>query len=143
MAEFSEWLRDRGVVWPSNIWAGTSVTNQKTTSRIKHLLKVGDEETIRFLSVEPQAEEIGFDKWVPEVDWIIHGGESGHGARPFDLGWATDLIERCRRHGVPYFMKQLGSHVVDGSGRLKFKGNHAGDWSEWPKSVRVREMPVI
>lgn len=54
-----------------------------------------------------------------------------------------DLIERCRHHDVPYFLKQMGSHVVDGSGRLSFEDNHAGDWSEWPKSVRVREMPSV
>jgi protein gp37 len=143
MAEFSAWLRKRGIEWPSNVWAGTSITDQKTTSRIKHLLDVGNEETIRFLSVEPQVEEIDLEAWLPEVDWLIHGGESGHGARRFYLQWAASLIEQCRSHSVPYFLKQLGSHVVDGSGRLTFEDNHASNWSEWPKSVRVREMPSV
>lgn len=143
MAEFSAWLRDRGVEWPSNVWTGTSITSQKTASRIKHLVNVGDEETIHFLSVEPQVENIDLDGWLPKVDWLIHGGESGHGARTFDLRWATDLIERCRNHDVPYFLKQLGSQVVDGSMRLTFEDNHAGDWDEWPKSVRVRQLPSV
>lgn len=143
MAEFSAWLRHRGIEWPSNIWAGTSITNQKTTSRIRHLLNVGDEGTIRFLSGEPQVEEIDFEQWLPRLDWFIHGGESGHGARSFDIRWATNLIEQCRRHDVAYFLKQLGSHVVDGANRLGLKDNHAGDWKEWPKSVRVREMPKV
>lgn len=143
MAKFSAWLKQRGVEWPSNVWAGTSITSQKTTSRIKHLLNVGNEETIRFLSVEPQVEEIDLDEWLSKVDWLIHGGESGHGARPFDLRWATSLIERCRNHDLPYFLKQLGSQVVDGSGWLSFEDNHAGDWEEWPKSVRVRELPRV
>jgi hypothetical protein len=44
---------------------------------------------------------------------------------------------------VPFFLKQLGSHVVDSSGRLAFDDNHGSDWDEWPKSVRVREMPKV
>ena len=50
MAKFSKWLDQD---WPENLWAGTSITTQRTTSRIKHLLRVGNDETIRFLSVEP------------------------------------------------------------------------------------------
>ena len=40
------------------LWAGTGITTQTTTSRIDSLLKVGDETTCRFLSVEPQVEPI-------------------------------------------------------------------------------------
>ncbi|MEQ8784655.1 MAG: DUF5131 family protein [Pirellulaceae bacterium] len=143
MAEFSAWLRERGVEWPSNLWAGTSITDQATTSRIKHLLNVGDEKTIHFLSVEPQVEDINPDPWLPLVDWLIHGGESGHSARPFELRWANKLIERCHRHDVPYFLKQFGSHVVDESGRLRLHDKHGGDWHEWPERVRVREVPKV
>lgn len=51
MAEFSDWMAKRGVSWPTNLWAGTSITSQATTSRIAKLLKVGNSETIRFLTV--------------------------------------------------------------------------------------------
>ncbi|HEX3655204.1 MAG TPA: DUF5131 family protein [Pirellulales bacterium] len=33
MAEFSAWLTKRGKSWPSNLWAGTSVTSQATDGR--------------------------------------------------------------------------------------------------------------
>ena len=51
------------------------------------------------------------------LDWIIVGGESGPGARPFDIQWARDTIGQCRDAGVIVFVKQLGSNCyaeVDG-----------------------------
>jgi protein gp37 len=141
MALFSSWLGDRGIEWPDNLWAGTSITSGTTTSRIKSLLKVGTPQTIRFLSVEPQIESINLEKWLPQLDWVIQGGESGRKSRPFDVGWAMDLLAQCRKYGVAYFLKQLGSEVVSSGNRLTFDDGHAGDWSEWPQEVRAREMP--
>ena len=53
---------------------------------------------------------------MPGLDWIIVGGESdqpGMRARPFDIAWARSTVEQCRAAGVPVFMKQAGSFVVD------------------------------
>ncbi len=141
MAQFSERLVNKGIDWPLNLWAGTSITTQGTTSRIKQLVRVGNENTIRFLSVEPQWEMVNLAKWLPQLDWIIHGGESGHNATPFDINWALDLIRECKQHKVAYFLKQLGTVVVRNGQRLSFDDHHAGDWSEWPRKVRVRQMP--
>lgn len=143
MAKFSGWLQDQGIGWPENLWAGTSVTSQATTSRIRHLLRVGNDRTLRFLSLEPQVEAVDLTLWLPEIDWIIQGGESGRLARPFDLAWARCLIDQCAERGLPYFLKQLGSHVVEDGRRLIFADGHAGDWSEWPSFLQVRQMPPI
>ncbi|MBN9523983.1 DUF5131 family protein [bacterium] len=141
MAALSEHLAAQGVQWPSNLWAGTSITSQKTLRRADELLRVGQDSTIRFLSVEPQREKIVFSDALPRVDWVIQGGESGRTARPFDLSWATCLRDQCRAAGTAYFLKQLGSHVLRGSERIRFKDSHAGNWSEWPDEVKAREMP--
>ncbi len=141
MALFSTWLRDQGIGWPDNLWAGTSITTQATTGRIKSLLKVGSHRTTRFLSVEPQVDPIDLGRWLPKLDWVIQGGESGRQARPFDVAWAVDLIGQCRSNGVAYFLKQLGSDVVRDGQSMSFGDGHAGDWTEWPEEVRVREMP--
>jgi protein gp37 len=141
MAEFSRWLADQGDAWPQNIWAGTSITTQETTSRIGHLLEVGSDDTTRFLSVEPQYGPVILGEWLPRLDWVIQGGESGRDAHPFNLSWALELLDLCRRHGACYFLKQLGSHVVKNGDRLRFIDSHAGDWSEWPRELRVREVP--
>jgi protein gp37 len=142
MARFSRWLRERGIVWPDNLWAGTSITTQRTTRRIGPLLSVGDAGTTRFLSVEPQVEPINLGPWLRRLDWIIQGGESGGKARPFDVAWAVDLLRQCREAGVPYFLKQLGASVVEGGQRRRLVNRHGGDWSEWTESIRVREMPA-
>ena len=142
MAEFSVWLTAQDVTWPANLWAGTSITTQATTTRVRDLLKVGGPNSIRFLSVEPQWEPVNVRKWLPRLDWLIQGGESGTGAKPFDIAWARQMLADCRKAGVPYFLKQLGSWVVRDGERVAFEDYSAGDWSEWPRDLRVRQMPI-
>lgn len=143
MAHFSKWLLETGTKWPANLWAGTSITNQKTTSRIRHLLQVGDECTIRFLSVEPQYEDVHLAEWLPRLDWVIQGGESGFGARPFDINWARSLAADCKSSGVAYFLKQLGAFPTRDGERLNLQNGHGGDWEEWPKDIRLRQLPAL
>jgi protein gp37 len=143
MAQFSGWLKEQGAGWPENLWAGTSITAQGTTGRIKSLLRVGGDTTIRFLSVEPQVGPIDLRRWLPRLNWVIQGGESGRPARPFDLAWADDIIAQCRSAHVPLFLKQLGAVVVDRGGRISLRDGHGGDWSEWPEQLRVRQMPRL
>ncbi len=140
MAAFSRQL-DRD--WPTNLWVATSITTQKSTSRIKHLLNVGGSETMRFLSVEPQWEAIDLQDWLPEIDWVIQGGESGADAHPFHVEWAESLIRQCNDAEVPYFLKQLGSNVCCKGARTRYQHSHAGNWDEWPSDLRVRQFPEL
>jgi protein gp37 len=146
MAKFAESLRKKGIDWPCNLWVGTSITTQVTTKRIDHLLKVGDKDTIRFVSVEPQWEQIDLKKWLPNVDWVISGGESAQGGKrdssPFHVEWALELIRQCKRYHVPFFLKQLGTVIFRNGERVHLGDHHGGDWSEWPKELRVRQMPI-
>lgn len=74
---------------------------------------------------------------------MIQGGESGAGARPFDLGSARALRDACCGAGVPYFLKQLGvAPLLDGK-PLKLRDRHDGNWSEWPEDLRVRQVPTV
>ncbi len=143
MAEFSAWLEAQGIPWPSNLWAGTSVTTADTTFRIDQLLYVGGDETIRFLSVEPQLEPLDLRPWLPSLDWIIQGGESGSLARRFDVAWAQELHGQCQEAETPYFLKQLGGHVIRAEDRIRLLQRHGGDWNEWPEDVpKLRQMPM-
>jgi len=142
MAEFSGWLKRQGIEWPSNLWAGTSITTSKTTSRIDRLLRVGDENTVHFVSVEPQWEPIDLRPWLPRLGWVIQGGQSGD-RKFFDTAWARGLRDQCLAANVPYFLKQLGSYVIHGGLRIKFEDGHGGNWDEWPSDLRVRQMPAI
>ena len=43
------------------------------------------------------------------LNWVIVGGESGPGARPFDVAWARSTVAQCKAAGVACFVKQLGA----------------------------------
>ena len=142
MLPIVSWIREyeRGPISP-NIWLGVSVENQKAADeRIPLLLKTPA--AVRFLSVEPMLEHVdlyrgGFtllepvksptgEQW-PGLDWVIVGGESGPGARPFDLAWAESLLEQCRAAGVPFFFKQAGSVPVMDEARWREQHNPLDD----------------
>jgi protein gp37 len=142
MAEFSYWLRHVAKVqWPRNLWVGTSVTTQQTVPRVQPLLHVGNVNTTRFVSVEPQWEPVALGDLLQHLDWVIQGGESGSAQHPFDVAWADSLRNECNVAGVPYFLKQLGAHVVNRGQRLRLESRKGDDWSEWPRRLRVRQVP--
>lgn len=43
------------------------------------------------------------------IDWVIVGGESGHGARPMHPDWVRSLRDQCSEAEVPFFFKQWGA----------------------------------
>jgi len=82
--------------------------------------------------------------------WIIVGGESGPGARLFDITFARAIVKQCVDAGVPVFVKQLGAkpeHPSPGAWnsahreRLVLREKKGGDMAEWPEDLRVRQMP--
>jgi hypothetical protein len=66
------------------------------------------------------------------LDWIIVGGESGPGARPFDVEWARSTVRQCRAADVPVFVKQMGGYVCDRNDRLALD-NPPLDKTWWPE----------
>lgn len=89
------------------------------------------------------------------LDWIIVGGESGPGARPFDIAWARQTIAACEAAGVACFVKQLGARPYDGEEPdhdpngadeprwLRLRDRAGADPAEWPEDLRVREFPEV
>lgn len=47
------------------------------------------------------------------IDWVITGGESGHGARPAPPDWYRSLRDQCITAGVAFHFKQWGEHGPD------------------------------
>lgn len=112
--------------WPFPwLWLGVSVEDQATVdSRIPLLLETPA--TVRFISLEPQLEDVDLDAYLYEtqydavarahgypaidhhLDWVIQGGESGPDRRPFDKDWARHTRDQCVAADVPYFFKQAG-----------------------------------
>lgn len=102
------------------------------------------------LSIEPLIEDIGdalqsiHDGEIIglDVDWYIVGGESGSGARPYDIGWAQRIINIGEAYGVPVFHKQLGDNPVFGPTPVAGITGKGKDMSEWPATLRVRQFPA-
>ena len=101
---------------PRHIWLGVSVEEQRyAASRIPVLLELGA--AVSFISAEPLLNIVDLTAWLPDLDWVIAGAESGDGRRPFDPGWAISLRNQCAAFGVPYFYKQ-GSDYRPGRHRM-------------------------
>lgn len=140
-----------------NVWLGVSVENQKSANeRIWQLIDTPA--AVRFISAEPLLEKVDLllnviktgNAIEPKIDWVIVGGESGHGSEPedkyvkfgyrrCDISWITDIIEQCRRAKVPCFVKQLGTHL---SKELGYSDRHGGNMDEWAPELQVREFPA-
>jgi protein gp37 len=123
---------------PDNVWMGTTVENNAAAkARLPPLL--GIRARVHFLSCEPLQEELELDSiWLAELDWIICGGESGHGARPMQRDWARALRDDCQRAGIWFFFKQWGDHDEMGS-RVGKKAAGAmldnREWKEFPRAA--------
>ncbi|MBO6937580.1 MAG: phage Gp37/Gp68 family protein [Deltaproteobacteria bacterium] len=131
-----------GTSWPlPNVWLGVSVEDQ-LTAELRILELLGTPAALRFVSYEPALGAVDFtdlvikeaqpphgprislnamtgvvagpDDVLPSLDWIIVGGESGPGARPFNIEWALSTIRQGRDAGVAVFVKQLGARAIDG-----------------------------
>ncbi len=89
------------------VWFGVTVENQAAAGdRIPIVVKVPA--AVRFLSMDPLLEMVDISAWLPLIDWVIVGGESGPQARPMHPDWVRSLRDQCQAAGVPFFFKQWG-----------------------------------
>jgi protein gp37 len=137
--------------WPTplpNVMLGVSVEDQETADeRVPILL---DTPAIRrAVSYEPALERVdftGFMGWdefsagEAKLDWIIVGGESGPGARPFHREWAQRVVDDCFLAKVACHVKQMGSNPYKGNEPWNLPGK-GGDMMAWPPALRVRQWP--
>jgi protein gp37 len=168
-----DWYRRSRCTLRPNVWLGVSVEDQATADeRIPLLLQTPA--AVKFVSYEPALGPVDFTQYVgrlcgcglqtdacdgwnegrcpagpPRLSWLIVGGESGPGARPFDLEWAHSAVGQCREAGVACFVKQLGARPLWGSERTPdgtpdlypISDRKGGDMAEWPHHLRVRQFP--
>lgn len=64
------------------------------------------------------------------IDWVIAGGESGHGARPAHPDWFRSLRDQCAAAGVPFFFKQGSKDWPD------YK-----NYDAFPNDLKIRQFP--
>lgn len=117
----------------SNLWCMTSVSIQaEYDSAVCHLLNTSA--VVRGLSIEPLLGPIALGARLRDLDWVIVGAESkgAYAGRECKEYCMRDIVEECREHNVPVFVKQL----------------QIGNWiskdpAAWPKTLRVREYPRV
>ena len=99
----------------SNIWWGVSVEDRKYgLPRLQQLRAASA--CMKFLSIEPLLEDLGQFE-LQGINWVIVGGESGHGARPIQPQWVRSIREQCVQASVPFFFKQWGGVHKAAAGR--------------------------
>jgi protein gp37 len=88
-----------------NVWLGTSVSTTSDCFRVRELSDL-KAENIKFVSVEPIHEEIGF-RFSSPIDWIIVGAETGQrkGKVKAESEWIDSIIENARTARIPLFIK--------------------------------------
>jgi protein gp37 len=138
--------------WPlPNVHLGVSAEDQATyNDRVPILVHKCPAEA-HWVSLEPQLGPIELrGTGHIHLAWVVQGGESGPGARPFDIEWARSMRDECAESGISYFLKQLGGNHfapskvqwVEGHKEGSIEAvffNHKGIRSElatvWPNGV--------
>jgi protein gp37 len=126
-----------------NVWLGTTIESNDYISRAYHLKAVPA--VVRFISYEPAVGPL--DKLdLAGIQWVIFGGESGHGFRQHDPQWARDSLAACRKEGVAFFYKQGSSlysaedPCLDGVEYKQFPAGHV--YSPLPVKVAKQKVPL-
>ncbi len=148
-------IDNRPLPWPlPNYWPGVSVEDQKRADeRIPDL--IATPAALRWVSFEPLIGPVGLRlEWLapfkdvdpalrptPRLGWAVVGGESGDGARPYDLAWPRRIMDQCRSAGVPFFHKQAGAWPRADDRPLGLVHAKGGNPREWPVDLQVREFP--
>lgn len=146
-----------GKVLP-NLALGVTAENQEMADlRIPILLQIPA--AVRFVSIEPMLSKIDFlhyknvlgnyainvfHDWLTgetggngktykekenKLDWVICGGENGHGARPMEPEWVRNVRDDCQDARVPFFFKGWGEWLPDDQidcNKFVYRKSHPG-----------------
>lgn len=90
-----------------------------------------------WLSAEPLLGHIdlGLEHVYPEeampFNWVVVGCESGANRRPCKIEWVENIVEQCRSHHVPVFVKQI----------CLSNGKFTNKIEDFPKHLQIRHVP--
>lgn len=116
--------------------AGTQGTADRSRAAMADLAMLG---FATWVSCEPMLTPVDFSGW-EFIRWIVIGGESGPGARPFHAEWAIPVMEWAKAHGISIFFKQMGKANFLGGCPLDHTSK-GDDFESWPDTFRVRQFP--
>jgi protein gp37 len=118
-----------GTPWPlPNVLLGVTVEDQRRADeRMPHLMILAAMGWRTWVSCEPALGAVDWERWLMRndsaddgrafpsgrVSWLVCGGETGPGARPMRIEWASTAAKQCRDAGVPFFFKGWGDWFPD------------------------------
>ena len=136
--------------WPlPNVWLGVSVEDQqRANERFPFICELGEAGWNTMVSLEPLLAGVVVPKRYLDLGkraWCVVGGESGPGARPCNLAWIRSIVEQCKKANVKCFVKQIGATPRDGCFKYACENvpRKGSDPLDWPRDLRVREMPNV
>lgn len=138
-----KWAAEPVGPWPlPNVHMGVSVGNQAEADEFVPLA-IRYPASLVWVSQEPQHGLVVYsEEWLSKIRWIVVGGESGPGARPFHIDWARTTLAQGARAKVPVFVKQLGADPWTQDQRMRpLKDKAGGDPAEWPRDLQIQEFP--
>jgi protein gp37 len=97
---------------PPWVWVGITGETQTYLDRRMHTFRQVNA-AVRFVSAEPLLGPLSIDRWLPDLGWIIAGGETdqpGRRARPSHPDWFRALRDACAQAGTAFFFKQWGNY---------------------------------
>ena len=126
------WGQTVAVTHP-NVWLGASVELQLYVERAAIIAPLNS--AVRFLSCEPLLGPLDLRQVLGPgaINWVIVGGESGHGARRMDPTWVRAIRDQCREAEVPFFFKQWGGRRKHETGRLLDRRT----WNQMPATRQI------
>lgn len=100
--------------WPSNLWLGTSVEDERVIKRIDYLRATPAR--LKFVFCEPLLGPLD-DLNLDGIGWVSVAGESGPNHRAMKAEWVTSIRDQCLEAGVPFYFKQWGGRTAKATGR--------------------------
>lgn len=111
-----------------HVWKGFTAEDQERYDERWHSMKRWP--GLTWCSYEPAIGPLTMFKVWHKPNWMVVGGESGNGRRPFEVAWAENILRECRAHDIAFFMKQFGARTpAEGKALI-------------PGYLRIQEFPA-
>lgn len=119
-----------------NVRVGLTIENADMVPvRMPALYRVKSHGWPTFVSYEPAIGPVNFEPFMPAIDWLICGAESGPGRRPFNEDWARASRDACTAASVPFFYKQK----IESGKKIELPELDGRQWAEFPGSDKRTE----
>lgn len=104
---------------------GITIENQKRLDeRWPYLKDISAK--FMFLHCEPLLGPLDLSPVLPDIQWVVVGGENGPKARPMHPGWVRSIRDQCVEAGVAFWFKSWGEWLpricLDTARPIKFDG---------------------